>query len=391
MGGMVMNISQDNTLWKFPHYEVGQAIDWEVLTQKFECLSDMKGVEQDALWHSEGDVYTHTKMVVEALVALEEFKALPEQKQHILFTSALFHDIEKRSTTKRELRDGIERVVSPRHAQKGENTVRSMLYREIETPFKVREEIVKLIRHHGVPLFILESNKPQRKAIQISLILDTSLLYLLAKADVLGRECIDKENILENIELFKELCLEYECFGKPRKFVNDYARFIYLNKEESLPDYEPYDDFKFTVYLMSAIPASGKDTYIKEHLDVPILSLDNIRRKHKIKPTDKKGTGRVVQMAKEQAKIYMREKQSFVFNATNISKDMRAKWISLFLDYKAKVEIIYIEVPYKQLKKQNANRDYPIPLNVIDKLFDKIEIPCFDEGHGIKISVGGVC
>jgi predicted kinase len=384
MGGMDMNISQDNKVWKFPHYEVGEAIDWELLTQKFACLSDMKGVVQDSLWHSEGDVYTHTKMVVEALVKLEEYQNLSEQKQHILFASAIFHDIEKRSTTKREIIEGVERVVSPSHAKKGEHTVRSMLYREIETPFEVREEIVKLIRHHGVPLFILENEKPQRKAIQVSLILDTSLLYLLAKADVLGRICIDKANILENIELFKELCLEYECFGRPRAFSSDYARFFYLNREDSLPEYEPYDDLKFTVYLMSAIPASGKDTYIKKHLDLPILSLDNIRRTHKIKPTDKKGTGRVVQMAKEQAKVYMRDKQSFVFNATNITKDMRARWISLFLDYKARVEIIYLEVPYKQLKKQNANRDYIVPLKVIDKLFDKIEIPCFDEGHGVK-------
>jgi len=379
---MDMNTYQDK-LWKFPHYEVGQPIPWELMTKEFSWLADMQGVEQDPLWHSEGDVYTHTKMVVEALVAFDEYKLLSEQQQHILFASAIFHDIEKRSTTIREMVDGVERVRSPRHAKRGESTVRSMLYREWETPFTIREQIAKLVRFHGFPLFILEREKPEKHIIEASLVVDTSLLYLLAKADVLGRECVDRENILLDIELFKETCLEYECFGKAREFSSDYARFLYLSRDDIRLGYEPYDDLKFTVYVMSAIPASGKDHYIKNHLDLPVLSLDNIRREHKIKPTDKKGTGRVVQMAKEEAKVHMRKKESFIFNATNITKDMRGRWISLFLEYRARVKIVYLEVPYKQLKKQNNNREYPVPLEVIDRLFDKLEMPDFGEGHEV--------
>jgi len=372
-----------NKIWKFPHYEVGQPIEWELMRNNFSWLADMQGVVQEPLWHSEGDVYVHTKMVVEALVALEEYKLLSEQQQHTLFASAIFHDIEKRSTTTKELVDGVERIVSPRHAKRGESTVRSMLYREWETPFEIREQIAKLVRHHGLPLFVLEQEKPERSVIKASLVLDTSLLYLLAKADVLGRACADREEILLKIELFKELCLEYECFGELRAFSSDYARFLYLTRDDIMLGYEPYDDLKFTVYVMSAIPASGKDYYIEKHLDLPVLSLDNIRRKHKIKPTDKKGTGRVVQMAKEEAKVYMRKRESFVFNATNLTKDMRGRWISLFLEYRARVKIIYLEVPYKQLKKQNSNREYPVSLEVIDRLFDKLEIPDFGEGHEV--------
>lgn len=380
---MDMHTYQDNEIWKFPFYEVGEAINWELLTKEFSWLSDMKGVEQDPLWHSEGDVYVHTKMVVEALVALDEYLLLDEQRQHILFAATIFHDIEKRSTTVREMVDGVERVRSPRHAKRGESTVRSMLYREWETPFKVREQIAKLVRYHGFPLFILEREQPERYIIEASLVVDTSLLYLLAKADVLGRDCVDKEDVLLNIELFKASCLEYECFGKAREFSSDYARFLYLTRDDIMLGYEPYDDLEFSVYVMSAVPASGKDHYIKNHLDLPILSLDDIRRKHKIKPTDKKGTGRVVQEAKEQAKVYMRKKESFVFNATNLTKDMRGRWISLFLDYRARVKIIYLEVPYKQLKKQNNSREYPVPLDVIDRLFEKLEIPSFNEGHEV--------
>lgn len=383
MDGMAMHTYQDNKLWKFPHYEVGQAIDWDLMTEAFSWLADMQGVEQDPIWHAEGDVYVHTKMVVEALVNLEEYQKLEEQQQHILFAAAIFHDIEKRSTTIREMVDGVERVRSPKHAKKGESTVRSMMYREWETPFHIREQIAKLLRYHGYPLFILEQDNAEQYIVTASLVVNTHLLYLLAKADVLGRECIDKEDVLLNIELFKTACIEYDCFGKARSFPSNYARFLYLNRDDIMLGYDPYDDLEFSVYVMAAVPGTGKDHYIQKHLDLPVLSLDNLRRKHKIKPTDKKGTGRVVQMAKEQAKVHMRKKESFVFNATNLTKEMRGRWISLFLDYRARVKIIYLEVPYKTLKKQNSNREYVVPLEVIDRLFDKLEIPEYAEGHEV--------
>lgn len=63
---------------------------------------------------------------------------------------------------------------------------------------------------------------------------------------------------------------------------------------------------------------------------------------------------------------------------------MRSRWISLFTDYKAKVKIIYIEVPYKTLLKQNADRAYQVPENVIEKLIQKLEIPDVREAHEIE-------
>ena len=374
-------------MWKFPYYEINEKIDWGALEKRFGWLRDMREVEQDEIWHGEGNVFIHTKMVVEVLVGLDEFKGLCEQDKHIVFASTLMHDIEKRSTTKREMRDGKERVVSPSHAKRGESTVREMLYKEIETPFEIREEICKLIRHHSVPMWVIEDKEPQKKVIGVSLMLNTKLLYLLSKADALGRICVEVEDILFKIELFKELCLELDCYGTKRRFKSDYGRYLYLTRNNIFVEYEPFDDLEFEVIVLCALPASGKDTYIKNEIDLPILSLDDIRREHKISPTDKKGNGRVIQMAKEQARVFMRTKTSFVFNATNITKDMRGKWISLFYEYRAKVKIIYIEVPYKQLLKQNNEREYSVPKKVIERMIQKLEIPFFDEACEVEFRV----
>ena len=87
-------------MWTFPHYTPGKLPDWQALEHRFSWFADMKNVPQDPEWHAEGDVFVHTKMVCEALLQLPEFQALSEQEQHILFTAAMLHDVEKRSTTK---------------------------------------------------------------------------------------------------------------------------------------------------------------------------------------------------------------------------------------------------------------------------------------------------
>ena len=83
-----------NTTWK-----IHDSTDWEVLLQSFDWLQDMVGVEQDAIYHAEGDVANHTKMVLEELLQLPEYAALEEQQQVILVAATLLHDVEKRSTT----------------------------------------------------------------------------------------------------------------------------------------------------------------------------------------------------------------------------------------------------------------------------------------------------
>ncbi len=355
-------------MWKFPYYEIDKSVDWQLLESNLPWLSDLRNVQQEPDWHQEGNVFVHTQMVISALLEMPEFRLLSEQEKHIVFTAALFHDIEKRSTTIVEMENRVERISSPGHSKKGEFSARKILYSEIPTPFKIREEIVKLVRHHGVPLWSIKKTDPRKEVIEVSLYLNTKLLYVLAKADALGRICNDKDELLLNLELFKELCIEHDCYGKPRAFASNYSRYLYLNKSDLSPEYVPFEDLKFEVVMIAGLPGTGKDTYIRKNIHLPVLSLDDIRREHKISPTDKKRNGQVIQLGKEKAKEFMRDRRSFVFNGTNITKEMRGNWISLFTDYGGRVRIVYLEVPYKTLLAQNHLRDYKVPEDVIDNL-----------------------
>ncbi|GAB3962028.1 AAA family ATPase [Spirosoma harenae] len=358
---------------------------WPDLLKQFDWVRDMVGVPQDPIHHAEGDVATHTKMVLEALESLPDYNALTLENQAILWTAALLHDVEKRSTTVIE-DDG--RITSKGHARKGERTARLVLYDEIPTPFVQREAVAKLVRYHGLPLWIFEKDDSRKALLQASLEVNTAWLAMLARADVLGRICADQAELLYRIELFEEFCREQDCFGKPYPFASNLTRFQYFRRDDLAPDFALFDETKTEVVLLSGLPGVGKDYYIlRNYQDWPVISLDGIRRQLGIDPTDRRGTGRVVQMAKEQARTYLRNQQPFVWNATNITLNIRSQLIDLFVTYRARVKLIYIEVPNSRREEQNTNRKYPVPAAAITRMLEKWEIPALWEAHEVVFEV----
>lgn len=377
-------------MWKFPLYEVGHKIPWDKIEEKFDWIRDMKGVQQDPIWHAEGDVYIHTKMVTEALVSHPDFQTLNEQEKHILFAVSLLHDVEKRSTTEVEKIDGENRITARGHAKKGEKTARQILYKEISTPLDIREHICKLVRHHGLPIWAIEKENPQFEVVSVSMKLNTKLLALFAKADILGRISNDSDEMMTRVELFEELCKENNCFGSQRQFLTNKAKRRYFkNRGESYINYTPFESNEFKAYLMCALPGSGKDTYIKNKMpNTPVVSIDDIRRKNKVKRGDSKAEGQAIQEAKELAKSYLRKKETFIWNATNITQEMRSKLISDFEEYGANVDIIYIEVPYKQLISQNKDREHAVSTQALERLIKSLETPDKTECNEIIIYHG---
>ena len=75
------------------------------------------------------------------------------------------------------------------------------------------------------------------------------------------------------------------------------------------------------------------------------------------------------------AKQYLRNGVPFIWNATNITLQMREQLIDLFEPYKPLIKIVYLETGYKKLLAQNRNRNFPIPESAIEKMIDKLEVP----------------
>jgi predicted kinase len=354
-----------------PNWRVIEAFDW---------VAPMKACPQDAIYHAEGDVWTHTRMVVDELLNDTDFQALDDHAQYILFISALLHDVAKPVCTVEE--DG--HIRSPRHAAVGEKVARELLW---NADFETRETIAALVRLHGLPIWSIDKNHPQRSVISSSLRLPNAWLYLLAKADAKGRTCADKADFLLRIELFKELCLENDCFYTPKAFHNDHSRFKFFQTDAD--DYPSmiYDDTAFEMIILSGIAGSGKDSIQKEQFkDYPSVSLDAIREIHKIKPTDKDAQGKVVQIAYEQAKEYCRRKQSFVWNSTNLTLDLRSKLIRTMSVYNPRFKIYYVETP---IEKVFSRRQNEIPLDVLQRMVRQLDMPLVMEVHEVVYGRNG--
>ncbi|WP_153664977.1 AAA family ATPase [Chitinophaga sp. SYP-B3965] len=354
---------------------------WEQLEDQFDWVKVMKEIPQDSIHHAEGNVAIHTQMVLAELEQDIVYQSLSPEDQEILWAAALLHDVEKRSTTVTEA-DG--RITSKGHARKGAQTARVILYHDIPTPFSIREQIFGLVKHHSLPLWLLEKRDPLKTIIMASLEVNTEWLALLARADVLGRTCHDKEDLLYRVDCFVEFCKEHGCWGTTRSFTSGHARMYYLQKDDAYPDYVPFDHPETKVVLMSGLPGAGKDTYIRKNFPaLPVISLDEIRRERKTEATDKTGNGQAIQAAKEKAREYLRSKKSFVWNATNITRQMRSQLIDLFLTYKAEVQIVYVEVPYAKLHHQNSSREAVVPRAVQERLIRKMEVPALWEAHDV--------
>jgi tRNA uridine 5-carbamoylmethylation protein Kti12 len=62
---------------------------------------------------------------------------------------------------------------------------------------------------------------------------------------------------------------------------------------------------------------------------------------------------------------------------------MRAQWIDLFTAYKARVKLVYVEVPYDDWLQQNDARDYPVATVILSRLLDRLEVPGVEEAHEV--------
>jgi len=340
-------------------------VEWDAIDKSLSWIQQLRGCQQDEIHHAEGDVWIHTRMVVEALASSNAWRQLPETERFILFAAALLHDVAKPACTR--LDQG--RITSRGHSQRGAIDARQIMW-QMHVPFAIREQVCALIEHHQAPFHLINHDDAQRRAFRISQTAQCGLLALLARADALGRICSDQEELLANISLFEELCRECGCLDSPRAFPSAHSRFEYFRSEGRNPDYPAHEDFTCRVTVISGLPGAGKDTWISDHLaGVPVVSLDALRIELDEEATGSQG--RVVQAARERAREFLRRHQDFVWNATNLSRDLRTQLIDLVTAYRAHVRIVYVEASPEALFRQNRERSNPVPATAIERMLDR--------------------
>lgn len=367
-----------------PSRENNFSLSFKDIEEAFpEITMGMSKSPQDPKYHSEGDVWTHTKMVMEEMFAQEFYQNSDFETQQILFWSAFLHDVSKPITV--DFNEDKQQITNENHSVKGASDIRLFMWKN-NFPLEMREIVARIVRYHQKP-FHWHKEMSEFDLRKWSQDLPLNLLISMARADARGRRYLENSEInikktLENLELMEFMAIENDCLDKPwlHNFDSVIARKIYFDANgRSYVDRPVVYDGGSDVIFLSGLPASGKDYWVdKFGENKPVLSYDDAREKLGLK---QKYDGKAVQEVKENMKILLRKKEPFIINATHINEDLRGKNLALLKSYNATIRIIHLEADYNTLKKRNEERNDNIPEKVIMSMARKWSPPTSLECH----------
>jgi predicted kinase len=116
---------------------------------------------------------------------------------------------------------------------------------------------------------------------------------------------------------------------------------------------------------------------------VEVIALDEIRRRFGIKAGEAQGA--VVLAARERARELLRGGESFIWDATMLTRDNRAHLAALAHAYGARVHIVSFETDAKTLYERNRQR---VPEDVLGRMVGRWEVATRAECHHLEFIDG---
>jgi predicted kinase len=104
---------------------------------------------------------------------------------------------------------------------------------------------------------------------------------------------------------------------------------------------------------MSGLPAAGKDHWIAANRPGwAVVSLDALRAELGVDPGGDQGP--VVEAAYRLAREHLRAGRPYVWNATNLTRQLRDRCIGLAAGYGARIDLVSLEAPPHALRPATA-------------------------------------
>ncbi|MDO9435511.1 AAA family ATPase [Hydrogenophaga sp.] len=373
-----MNWKELKTLIPAP----GGRVDWPLLCELIPSLLALETTPQDPRHHAEGNVGIHTRLVLEALLSDPVWQGAAQERREVMFIAALLHDIAKPDTTVIDPVTGA--IGQPGHSKRGAVDARILLWKAA-MPFAMREAACRIIAVHQLPFWAFDSRRaetPEFIVRRLSWELDVSELTCMARADMRGRICENQAGHLADIELFEELAREQGCWDRPWQAADAHTRLLYARGKDIDPRFSMHQEAGSEVIVMCGMPASGKDTWVRANAkDLPVVSFDDAKTELGLKHGQ--NDGKAAHHALDKAKVLLRSRTRFVWNATHLSLDMRTRTLDLLYAYHARVRLVYLEAPEATVFSRNSKRDTTLTNKHLGRMLHRWEIPMPWEAHEV--------
>ncbi len=346
---------------------------------------------QDKKWHAEGDVLTHTNMVLK--VARELCKDIPRQPDKInVYLGALMHDFGKPFTTFEKYPG---KLVAYGHESVGMTAARRFLREYFDFDFLRREYILSLVEFHGHPKRMMKDGSKDAKFLKLSLDVNTHQVHAVEIADFMGRKGDSIEDALQMLEKFKMKCKDLGIWNRPYVIPEsvDYSQVLYsllrwdilfnnlkldtaagkrrFGKLKALSEQNPFE-----LMITIGAPGSGKTTHVKKvypHIDR--ISMDEEREKVCGDMNDMSRNTEVFENCLAQLRSNMQKRVNTIWDATSIGRKLRKRLIDMARQHGAMISLIYFDLSMDEVLKRNKERGRNVPEDVVKKFYRNIQTP----------------
>ena len=135
--------------------------------------------------------------------------------------------------------------------------------------------------------------------------------------------------------------------------------------------------------LMCGIAGSGKSTFAKELVedrdDIIYLSSDELRQELLGDVNDQTKNSEIFAEMAKRTKEALKDGKHVIHDATNISRKKRRGLLQQLPKGIEKVAC-YVDTEYKDIVRQNQERERVVPQHAIDKMYKTLQIPIYSEG-----------
>ena len=323
------------------------------------------------------------------MLSLPEFLALNDRQQQVVFLACFLHDVGKTVTTKRVKRQWV----APNHDLRGAELARYSLWTDYKLAgtmdmLSFREAVSLLVLHHEKPLMFQEVLKQgdAESSFAVKSLAANGILgpdFTLELLGVLGLAIAATADETEACKRFMETAEHAGCLKTPPKFADETSRFAFLSRKSRDAAAVVADDTWGEIIMMAGLPGTGKDTWIgRNHPELPMISLDEIRKEIHVLPTEPQEP--VVSLAYSRAREFLRNKTPFLWNATNISTDIRDRQLGMFMQYGASVRIVYLETTVDEQYRRNRDRVAVVPEEAVTRMRRHLVLPTIHEARRVE-------